>query len=326
MGKESIKALGAIPIFSNIQEETLASLAALLQQESYPKGACVVRSGDRADALFILESGEVEVRKVISRDEGKYKLLTILERGNIFGEMAVFGELKEVGEELRSADVVVREDAKLWKFNYSELHRVLRDDPRSGVNILQVIVTVLSARIKMLNTELATLYELGKIIPSFHNRDELARAVFEKVMSAVEPARAGVFAVLNTFNEEFDIIHSVGGNMAAHHLELSDPLSERLMVDNSPVFVPDSAADEQFRDSWYSGKSFVACPLSHGENVLGFILLCSPEVQRAFTYNHMILLSNVCAQTGAKLSDIGRENEEEMKQRLESGRLTAGIE
>jgi CRP-like cAMP-binding protein len=313
-----LQELRLIPIFANINQETLGSLSKLLKEERFGQGEYVVREGDHAEAMYIIRSGEVEVRKAIRREAEKYKTLAILEKGDIFGEMAVFGE------EFRSADVMARKDALLWKMDYSELFNILESDPAAGVKILQVIITILVARIKSLNRELTTLYELGQRLQQLNDIEDLTKVVFELVMSNVEPAEVGLLAILNIFNEEFDI-HQSSEAIQERHIDYKDPVAVWMFENKTPLIVKDKASDPRFKDTFYSGLSFIASPFLHEERLLGFILLSNLSYQNAFSYTHMILLSTVCAQVGARLNELERKKEEILKQRLSQGRLTVKI-
>ena len=234
-----LQELRLIPIFANINPETLESLLKLLKEERFGQGEYVVREGDHAEAMYIIRSGEVEVRKAIRREHEKYKTLAILEEGDIFGEMAVFGE------EFRSADVVARKDALLWKMDYSELFNILRSDPAGGVKILQVIITILVTRIKSLNRELTTLYELGQRLQQLNDIEDLTKVVFELVMSNVEPAEVGLLAILNIFNEEFDI-HQSSETIQERHIDYKVPVAVLMFENRTPLIVKDKASDPRF--------------------------------------------------------------------------------
>jgi CRP-like cAMP-binding protein len=313
-----LQELRLIPIFANINPETLGSLSKLLKEERFSQGQCVVREGDHAEAMYIIRSGEVEIRKAIHREPEKYKTLAILEEGDLFGEMAVFGE------EFRSADVIVRKDSVLWKVDYNELFNVLRTDPAGGIKILQLIITILAERIKSLNHELTTLYELGQLLPRLNDMEDLTKAVFELVMTNIEPAEIGLLAILNIFNEEFDIYHS-SETIKEQHIHYKDPISIWMLENKTPLIVKDTASDPRFKDAFYSGLSFIASPFLHEERLLGFILLSHPSNRNAFNYSHMILVSTVCTQVGARLNDLERKKEEILKQRLSQGKLTVKI-
>jgi CRP-like cAMP-binding protein len=313
-----LEELRLIPIFANIHPETLDSLSKLLREERFGQGEYIVREGDHAEAMYIIRSGEVEVRKAIRREPEKYKTLAILEKGDIFGEMAVFGE------EFRSADVQARKDAILWKMDYIELFKILRGDPVGGIKILQVIITILVTRIKSLNRELTTLYELGQQLQQLNDIEDLTRVVFELVMTHVEPAEVGLLAILNIFNEEFDIYQS-SETVRERHIDYKDPVAVWMFENRTPLIVKDKASDPRFKDTFYSGLSFIASPFLHEERLLGFILLSNLSYQNAFNYSHMILLSTVCAQVGARLNDLERKKEEILKQRLSQGKLTVKV-
>lgn len=313
-----LQELRLIPIFANISPETLDSLSKLLKEERFGQGQYVVREGDHAEAMYIIRSGEAEVRKTIRREPEKYKTLAILEEGDIFGEMAV------LGEEFRSADVVVRKDSVLWKMEYSELFNLLRSDPAGGVKILQLIITILVARIKSLNRELTTLYELGQWLQQLDDMEGLTKVVFELVMNNIEPAETGLLAILNIFNEEFDIYQS-SETIEERHINYQDPIAVWMFENRTSLIVKDTVSDPRFKDSFYSGRSFIASPFLHEERLLGFILLSNPSHQNVFNYGHTILLSTVCTQVGARLNDLERKREETLKQRLSQGKLMLDI-
>ncbi len=316
--QDSLEKLRAIPVFSTISKESLSSLSSLLREERLGKGQYVAREGESADAMYVLQSGEVEVRKVISRQPAKYKTLAILEPGDIFGEMAVFAE------EFRSADVVVRKDSVLWKLDYNELFNIIDTDPSSGIKIFQVIITVLTARVKTLNNELATMYQLGKLLPSADDTEALTKLVFEHVIHSIEPADMGLLATLNKFNEEFDICRSTE-TIEELHIQYDDPIAAWMFEKKSALMVRDTTANRSYKNTFYSGLSFVASPLLHEDDLLGFILLSHPSNKNAFAYSHMILLSAVCSQVGARLSDLERKKEDTLKQRLSQGKLSVDL-
>lgn len=303
-----------MPIFVGIKDEALRALSSLLREERFRKGEYIIREGDYSNIMYILRSGEVEVRKVINRESNKYKTLAILEEGDIFGEMAVFGG------EFRSADVITREDSILWRMDYGDLFNVIEADTSSGVRLLQVIITILIARIKSLNRELATLYEIGRLIPEIDDLQRLTGAVFEQVMKDIEPAKMGFIALWNKFNDEFDIYHSLNIG-EVHNIEKNDPLSAWLLDNKSPLLVKDTAKDSTFKERVYSVQSFILSPFIHDNEVLGFVFLGNPHKKNAFTYSHLILLSAVCNQLAARLRDIERKTEDACKKRLAQIRL-----
>lgn len=307
--------LSAIPAFANISKESLSYLTKLLKEETYTEGQHIVHEGDSADAVYILRSGEVEIRKVINREAGKYKMLAILDEGDIFGEMAVFGE------EFRSADVVARRDSRAWKLDYSELFNLLNREPASGVKILQVIMTIIVARLKSINNELITLYELGRLLPRLNDIESLSKVVFDLVMNVISSAETGFIAILNIYNEEFDVYQSTGA-LKTDHIDYSNPLAVWMFENKAPILVRDTFSDQRFRNIPFLGQSFIASPFLYEDNLLGFILMSNSSRKYAFNYNQMILISTVCSQVGEKINDIERKKEETLRRRLNQGKLS----
>ncbi|MBI4709538.1 MAG: cyclic nucleotide-binding domain-containing protein [Nitrospirae bacterium] len=298
--ENNLKLLKAIPIFSGIKDEALRLLASLLKDERVQKDNRIIREGDHSNMMYIIHSGSAEVRKVINREACKYKTLAILEQGDIFGEMGVFGG------EYRSADVVAREDTVLWRMDYNDFFKVIEANAADGVKLLRVIITILIERVRALNTELAALYEIGRL--------------FQQVMNDITPAKMGFIALWNQFNDEFDIYNSSNIG-AACSVEKTNPLSERIFENKSPFLIKDIAEHPGFEGRYYSARSFIVSPFVHENEVLGFIFLGSPETKNAFTYNHLILLSAVCGQIAVRLKEIERKTEDAYKKRLADARL-----
>jgi len=76
--------LRGFPVFSNLAETDLEKLAKRLQERVFAADAFVFRQGDRADGLYFIASGAVEI------DLGEKRLR--LGRGDFFGEMALLDQ------------------------------------------------------------------------------------------------------------------------------------------------------------------------------------------------------------------------------------------
>jgi CRP-like cAMP-binding protein len=74
-----------MPIFRGIREDILQLLLELSPTVQMNPGGVFFHEGDKANSLYVLESGKVAVLKTV--DEGEI-LLQELEQGACFGEMA----------------------------------------------------------------------------------------------------------------------------------------------------------------------------------------------------------------------------------------------
>ncbi|MFN0038088.1 MAG: cyclic nucleotide-binding domain-containing protein [Burkholderiales bacterium] len=86
MQENRIEALQAMPIFGGIRNDVLAFLLGSSEVLSLREGEYFFHENDRAEALYVLESGEVAVLKLWS---GRQNVLRNLHKGDCFGEMAI---------------------------------------------------------------------------------------------------------------------------------------------------------------------------------------------------------------------------------------------
>lgn len=103
----------------------------------------VVRQGETGEAMYVVQSGRVEV--VQHAEDGSEQHLAFLEAGDFFGEMSVFEK------EVRSATVRAAGEARVLQIDKKTLLRRIREDPLLAVNLLKTM----SHRIRALNSEIA---------------------------------------------------------------------------------------------------------------------------------------------------------------------------
>ena len=75
--------LRSIPLFEGLSEEDLAALASALQVRTFKAGAMVFDYGDAGDAMYIVDSGEVNIH--LPGDASNRISLKDLARGEFFG-------------------------------------------------------------------------------------------------------------------------------------------------------------------------------------------------------------------------------------------------
>ena len=79
--------LALLPLFAELDRETLEELSTTLEWFSLPGGWTLFRDGDQANALYIVTSGTLGVMR--PDIEGKLKLSTRVYVGETVGEMAL---------------------------------------------------------------------------------------------------------------------------------------------------------------------------------------------------------------------------------------------
>lgn len=97
-------------------------------QLAFSSGEKIFAQGDLGTEMFIIQEGEVEIIKHIS---GESHLLSRLEKGDFFGEMALLEAMP------RTADAVAVSDVKVVAINGSRFDEMLRKNPEVAVRIIR---------------------------------------------------------------------------------------------------------------------------------------------------------------------------------------------
>ena len=92
------------------------------------KGDYIFREGDEGDKMYIIQTGRVSIQKVIA---GKKTPISVLEKGDFFGEMSVLERLP------RTADAEALEDAVLITINSQTFGEMIRSNPEIAVRMLR---------------------------------------------------------------------------------------------------------------------------------------------------------------------------------------------
>ncbi len=124
--------LAQTPLFSELTQEDLRSLAEAARIRAYQPGEVIVREGDRAAGCFILLSGRVEVIK--GADTPKPVVLAKMGTGELFGEMAM------IDDQPRSATVQAVEPTECVALRRSDFMAELRQRPEIAVHMLPMLV------------------------------------------------------------------------------------------------------------------------------------------------------------------------------------------
>ena len=85
----NVEFLKRVPLFEDLDQKSLESIANSAVEQSYQPGQEIVRQGDTGVGAFIIRSGRVEV---IQERSGKTERIGELKAGDVFGEMALLDE------------------------------------------------------------------------------------------------------------------------------------------------------------------------------------------------------------------------------------------
>jgi CRP-like cAMP-binding protein len=111
---------------------------------SYEDGEIVIGQGDPADCMYVVQQGQVEV---VAENQGGSVRFAVLEAGDVFGEMALFGK------EPRSATVRAIGKARILSVNKRTFLRRVHEDPSLAYGLLKKM----AERIRGLDSEILLL-------------------------------------------------------------------------------------------------------------------------------------------------------------------------
>jgi 2-oxoglutarate dehydrogenase E1 component len=149
-GSAGLGHIERVPLFRDLPPEAQAMVAAIAQDVDLAVGAPLFRAGDRGDALYVVESGELRV-------ERGGKVVGLIRAGEVVGEMAL------ADEGPRSADVFAHTPARLLKIPADAFELVLEQHP----GVARGLVRVLARRLRDASARQEKVDQLAR---SYRNR------------------------------------------------------------------------------------------------------------------------------------------------------------
>lgn len=305
-----LKNLQNISLFHNLDKDILSKLSLITTEQKFDEGDEIFKEGSLGDALFIILDGEVEIRKLISKEEEKYKTLAILSDGDFFGEMALFDQ------KLRSASANCTKQATLLKIKGDDFQKLLHEDTKSASNVLSSFISVISERLRQTSRELVTLYETGKIIGEKENISSLSKKILKQILFAIPQADAGAIAIFNEFTDEYEILAQEGYVITEEDKIIHK--NEKLILEianlRKAILISNFKDDEKNR--FYFGSSIILSPLLVMNKILGVIVITSKSKGKSFTSDNLNLVFAVASQVASALQNVKHLQEEEDRKRL----------
>lgn len=155
MANQIAALLKGIELFSALDEDQLVSIASLARERKFKKGEKMIQEEESdCQALYLIVEGEATVSILLS--EGREVILSLLTKGDFFGEMSL------LDGEPRSASVRAERDSLVVMIRRNDLLDLLRKMPDLSLSLLEQ----LSKRLRRANRQigsLATLSALGRV-------------------------------------------------------------------------------------------------------------------------------------------------------------------
>jgi CRP/FNR family transcriptional regulator, cyclic AMP receptor protein len=113
-----------------------------MKKRYFKKGAEIIKEGTLSDCAYIIESGSVQVSKILSN--GEEQVIGVLEENDIFGEMSLIDGLP------RSATVLALEDCTISVMTPEVFNSLSKGNPEALMPILKVLASRLRKALNIL--------------------------------------------------------------------------------------------------------------------------------------------------------------------------------
>jgi len=123
---EKVMILKGVSIFSRTAEQTLAEVAAILEEVDCPGGKAIFHEGDVGSSMYIVIEGRVRVHR------GETVLAEL-------GEREIFGELAVLDPEPRSASVTALEDTRVFRLDRDAFFELIADHVEVAEGVFEVL-------------------------------------------------------------------------------------------------------------------------------------------------------------------------------------------
>ena len=112
-----------------------------MKKRYFKKGAEIIKEGTLSDCAYIIESGSVQVSKILSN--GEEQVIGVLEENDIFGEMSLIDGLP------RSATVLALEDCTISVMTQDTFNHLAQHNPQALMPMLKVLAKRLRATLTL---------------------------------------------------------------------------------------------------------------------------------------------------------------------------------
>jgi CRP/FNR family cyclic AMP-dependent transcriptional regulator len=149
MQQVTVKSEDKVDLFKErgLSAAEMKLLATFSGEERFREGSTIFREGEKGDKLYIVLDGRVRISKFIP-GVGE-EALTVLDRGEFFGEMALIDDVA------RSADAKAHEgDVTVLSIDRATLNEILSMDPHASLQFLNLLCRMISRRLREINDKI----------------------------------------------------------------------------------------------------------------------------------------------------------------------------
>lgn len=141
------------PLFKDFSSADLKIIAPLFHARSFPQDAVVIEQGEKASCLYLLTSGEVDIR--YKPYDGETIKLTHLKAGGVFGWSAV------LGNPTYSSSVICTTASQVLEVRESDLRELKASHPQTNALVMDRLTRAVGPRWSSAQTQVKSMLNKG---------------------------------------------------------------------------------------------------------------------------------------------------------------------
>lgn len=122
------QSLRSVPLFSELDDDSLALIAGAARRVKFPKGSVVFQENDPGDYLLIIQKGQVKV--ALLGDDGEETIVNLLEPPALLGEIALLDDAP------RSATVIAITTTEFLRIGRAPFLALIKKHPALALEIM----------------------------------------------------------------------------------------------------------------------------------------------------------------------------------------------
>lgn len=154
MSDALVEFFARLPLFAPLSRDELLELIRGIQPIQVPAGQHLMRQGDPADAMYVVDTGTLAVE--LEMADGR-----AVEVDRV-GPGAIIGDLGLIDGRPRTAGIRAVEDARLLRVDRAEFEYLLRNDRPAAYKIVRAICQTVCERMRRAEAEIQGLLDGGK--------------------------------------------------------------------------------------------------------------------------------------------------------------------
>ena len=139
------------PYFADVSDESLKEVAMISEEVTAAPGSTLFCEGDKAESLYILVEGEVDLQYTLG--SGELRTVDTL----VDGDLILWSALVEPYKSTATGTVRKERDAKLIAVDGQQLRQLCETNHDLGYRMLISITTLLATRLEGARVQLATV-------------------------------------------------------------------------------------------------------------------------------------------------------------------------